>query len=299
MAVGQVPELPEVETVRRGLSERGIGQVFAEAIVGHPGILEDCSVQDVAGLAGERLERCDRHGKYLLLRMAGLSRRTLVVHLGMSGQLTFRRADEQVVPGTVRMPSGYVKSLGPPVVDAHVHLILRCVGGGEFLFRDPRRFGRILLLEGWDTACHARLERLGPDAISLTARQLAGLLAQAGRRDVKTVLLDQSVVAGIGNIYADEACFLARIRPDRSMGSLDSKARLSLARAALAVLDQGIRMAGTTFRDFVDVDGAHGGNAEKLQVYARGGLPCLRCGEVLSKAVVATRGTVWCERCQR
>lgn len=294
-----MPELPEVETVRRGLAERGVGQVITKAVVGHPGILEDCTAQDLSSLAGYRLERCDRHGKYLLLRMAGKSSLTLVVHLGMSGQLTFRRSDESTVEGTVRMPSGYVKTLGPPVSDKHVHLALHCRGGGEFLFRDPRRFGRILLLDGWETARHPRLERLGPDAISLSARELSARLAQGGHRDVKTVLLDQSVVAGVGNIYADEACFKARIRPDRSMETLDAKSRNALARAVLAVLEQGIRLSGTTFRDFVDLDGAQGGNAERLKVYARGGLACLRCGRELAKGVVATRGTVWCERCQR
>lgn len=293
-----MPELPEVETVRRGLTERGVGQVIAKAVVGHPGILEDCTAQDLSSLAGFRMERCDRHGKYLLLRMAGKTPLTLVVHLGMSGQLTFRRADESTVEGTMRMPSGYVKTLGPPVADKHVHLTLHCRGGGEFLFRDPRRFGRILLLDGWESARHPRLERLGPDAISLTARELSVRLAQGGRRDVKAVLLDQSVVAGVGNIYADEACFKARIRPDRAAGSLDAKSRNALARAVLAVLEQGIRLSGTTFRDFVDLDGAQGGNAEKLAVYARGGQPCLRCGRELAKGVVATRGTVWCGHCQ-
>ncbi|HNY32500.1 MAG TPA: bifunctional DNA-formamidopyrimidine glycosylase/DNA-(apurinic or apyrimidinic site) lyase [Fibrobacteria bacterium] len=295
-----MPELPEVETVRRGLAARGVGQVFAQATVGHPGILEDCTPLDLATLQGDRLERCDRHGKYLLLRLRGNSRdRTLVVHLGMSGQFTFRHAHEDVVEGTRRMPSGYVKTLGPPPVDAHTHLVLRCRDGGEFLFRDPRRFGRILLLDGWETATHPRLERLGPDAVSLDAASLSGRLAHGGRRDVKSVLLDQSVVAGIGNIYADEACFAARIRPDRAMESLSARSRMALAQAVIAVLEQGIQMAGTTFRDFVDVDGAQGGNAERLQVYARGGAPCLRCGKALHKAVVATRGTVWCPRCQR
>lgn len=293
-----MPELPEVETVRRGLTERGVGQVIARVVVGHPGILEDCTAQDLSSLAGYRLERCDRHGKYLLLRMSGTVPRTLVVHLGMSGQLTFRRADESTLEGTVRMPSGYVKTLGPPRTDKHVHLTLHCRGGGEFLFRDPRRFGRILLLEGWETARHPRLERLGPDANSLTARELSQRLAQCGHREVKTVLLDQSVVAGVGNIYADEACFKARIRPDRRMETLEAKSRTALARAVLAVLEQGIRLSGTTFRDFVDLEGAQGGNAERLKVYARGGKPCLRCGRELVKAVVATRGTVWCERCQ-
>jgi formamidopyrimidine-DNA glycosylase len=295
-----MPELPEVETVRRGLSGRAVGRVVARVRVGHPGILEDCDRSDLDTLAGSVLERFDRHGKYLLVRLGPRRRRTLVVHLGMSGQFVFQAPGESVVEGTVRMPSGYVKTRGPHPVDQHTHLVLDCADGGRFLFRDPRRFGRILLLEGWEEADHPRLRRLGPDALGMDPAVLAARLADGcGSRVAKVVLLDQSVVAGVGNIYADEACFEAGIRPTAVLRGLSRPRRHRLAEAVLEALDRGVRNSGTTFRDFVSSDGEPGRNAEDLRVYGRGGLPCLRCGSPLVESVVATRGTVHCPRCQR
>lgn len=292
-----MPELPEVETVRRGLQERALGQVVAQVEVGHRGILEDCSPEDLRRLEGCTLDGCDRLGKYLLLRWSGAPRPTLVVHLGMSGQLTFRRADEEVVSGMVRLVSGYRKSLGPPPLDRHVHLRIAFRSGGEMVFRDPRRFGRVLWL-AQEASTHPRLERLGPDAMSFSPRTLARRLQRDSTRDLKTALLDQSLLAGVGNIYADEALHRAELSPHREMSGLTEGERGRLARAVLAVLKQGIEASGTTFRDFVDLEGHRGSNAEKLRVYGRGGLPCLRCGGSLLKETVAGRGTVWCPSCQ-
>jgi len=296
-----MPELPEVETVRRGLSSRALGEVVSGWTVFHPGILEDCRAEDLEGIGSSRLERVDRLGKYLLLRLtAAAGRRTIVVHLGMSGQFTFHAPGEDFVDGFVRLPSGYLKSRGPHRRDAHTHLVADCVSGGQFLYRDPRRFGRILLFDGWGDSGHPRLERLGPDAVSVDASGLSRLLAaRGGARSIKAVLLDQTVVAGVGNIYADEACFEAGIRPDAVSSSLSKVRRDRLASAILAVLDRGIRNAGTTFRDFVGADGVAGTNAEDLRVYARAGRHCLRCGSTLLGSLVATRSTVHCPRCQR
>jgi len=296
-----MPELPVVETVRRGLSRRAVGEVVSGWAVFHSGILEDCRAEDLEGLGPSRLERVDRLGKYLLLRLSSATGpTTIVVHLGMSGQFTFRAAGEEFVDGFVRLPSGYLKSRGPHRRDAHTHLVADCASGGQFLYRDPRRFGRILLFGGWGSTGHPRLERLGPDAVSLDVPGLSLRLAdRSGVRCVKAVLLDQTVVAGVGNIYADEACFEAGIRPDATSGTLSKPRRDRLATAVLAALERGIRNAGTTFRDFLGADGVAGTNSEDLRVYARAGLPCLRCGTVLRGSVVAARGTVHCPRCQR
>ena len=296
-----MPELPEVETVRRGLAERSAGSVVRECRFGHPGILEESPAAVEGRLVGARIERFDRIGKYLLARFSRDGERgTLVFHLGMSGQLLFQAPGEAVVEGTVRTVSGYVKTLGPHVPDRHTHLVLECRGGGRFLFRDPRRFGRILLLRGWEDAGHPRLDRLGPDALSLDADALAARLrGRGGSRIAKVVLLDQAVVAGVGNIYADEACFEAGIAPDARIADLSGPRLSRLARAVASVLERGVRNAGTTFRDFVGSDGERGGNAEQLMVYGRGGEPCRRCGAVLRSARLAGRGTVFCPKCQR
>ncbi len=296
-----MPELPEVETVRSGLAERLPGESIRRVRVGHPGILEDCRAEHLQALEGWRFGAVRRRGKYLLLELVGGDGpATLVVHLGMTGQLTWRAAGQVTTDRFRRLASGYRKSVGPHSVDAHTHLVVECASGGELLFRDPRRFGRVLLVpgDGFDGNC-PRLGRLGPDAWRLDHGILARRLTEgAGRRTVKAVLLDQGVVAGIGNIYADEACFEAGIRPDRILAGL-SVARLArLAVAVDRVLEKGVRNAGTSFRDFVGADGNEGSNQEDLQVYARGGEPCRRCDRILREAVLAQRTTVWCPRCQ-
>jgi len=295
-----MPELPEVETVRRGLERRALGEVVVGWGVRHSGVLEDCTAEDLSALGPSRLERFERLGKYLLIRMSCTSgERTLVVHLGMSGQFTFRASGEGLVEGFVRLASGYRKSLGPHAVDAHTHVVLDCASGGRFLYRDPRRFGRLLLVRGWGNSGHPRLDRLGPDALSLDAAGLSRIFAlRSGARSVKALLLDQSVVAGVGNIYADEACFDAGIRPSVRSGRLSRIRRETLAACVLEALGRGIRNSGTTFRDFVGADGIEGANAEDLRVYGRAGLPCVRCGTELRASVVAARGTVHCPKCQ-
>jgi formamidopyrimidine-DNA glycosylase len=295
-----MPELPEVETVRRGLAERIVGELVGSVDLRHGSITEDCTRDDLDGLAGFRFESVDRRGKYLLLRLRrDQAKTTLVVHLGMTGQLTWRAKGSTVTDRFRKLVSGYRKSEGPHSIDAHTHLVVGCASGGELLFRDPRRFGRILLFACWDDGICSRLERLGPDAWRLDHRVLASRLKErAGRRAVKAVLLDQGVAAGIGNIYADEACFRAGIRPDRILSGLSAKRIEGLARAVDEVLEKGVRNAGTSFRDFVGADGSEGANQEDLKVYGRGGAPCTVCGTTLRSATVVQRTTVWCPECQ-
>jgi len=294
-----MPELPEVETVRRGLHAKLPDEIVASVEVRHPSILEDCDAADLADLLGFRVASVDRRAKYLLVRLeSGAKRRTLVVHLGMTGQLTWKAVDQEVVDKFRRLVSGYRKSTGPHSIDAHTHLVVSTRSGGMLLFRDPRRFGRILLLEGPDENC-PRLARLGPDAWRLDCAKLASILRErAGRRCAKAVLLDQSVVAGIGNIYADEACFLAGIRPDKPLSRLSGTRLSRLARSIDAVLEKGVLNAGTSFRDFVGSDGEEGANQEDLAVYGRAGEPCVACGRILHTATLAQRTTVWCPKCQ-
>lgn len=295
-----MPELPEVETVRRGLSQRIVGETVASVEVRHAGILEDCRGADLEGLASFRIHSVDRKAKYLLLRLRSpAGSKTLVVHLGMTGQLTWRAKGETVTDQFRRLVSGYAKSVDPHRVDGHTHLVAICESGGELLFRDPRRFGRVLLLDGDRDENCPRLAKLGPDAWRLDAAVLGDRLrAFAGRRSVKSVLLDQTVVAGIGNIYADEACFAAKVRPDRNLADLSPARMARLARAIDAVLEKGVQNAGTSFRDFVASDGTQGRNQEDLRVYGRKGLECLDCGGALRGATVAQRTTVWCQNCQ-
>jgi formamidopyrimidine-DNA glycosylase len=297
-----MPELPEVETIRRRLQPVMEGARLRSVVLGLPRMLEVGTLDDLQDLVGCTVGPLERHGKYLLVpwwRNAQLHR-ILVVHLGMTGQLTWHPAGATAVEHFRRLPSGYVKALGPHPVDKHTHLLLDFEGDHRLLFRDPRTFGKLLLLAPSERSTSPRLVRMGPDALGLPlAEFVERFLRLRGKRSVKAVLLDQGVLAGVGNIYADEACFTARIAPAAKAEALSRASVTRLAKAVDEALERGLANAGTTFRDFVHPDGTTGGNLEDLRVYARGGEPCLECGTTLRKGVVAQRGTVWCPRCQR
>jgi len=295
-----MPELPEVETVRRRLEPSLTGAVVRSVHLGLPRLLEGARTSDLEELVGLECGRLERRGKYLLIHFA-LSRRekVLVVHLGMSGQLSWQAGGADVVDKFRRLPSGLMTPLGPHSVDRHTHFRVGFQGGGQLLFRDPRTFGRLLIAAPEELEGVARIARLGPDALGVSEEEFLKRWKDfAGARCVKAVLLDQGFLAGVGNIYADEACHEAGIRPQAKSSGLTRARRVALARAVQSALDRGIANCGTTFRDFVHPDGTGGSNQEDLRVYARGGQPCLQCGTTLRKAVVATRGTVWCPRCQ-
>lgn len=295
-----MPELPEVETIRRRLVPSLEGRKVRETILTLPRMLEGASPEDLDTLQGLALHRIDRHGKYLLVRFGeGARERVLVVHLGMSGQLTWKAADAPVDVKYRRLPSGLMKPEGAHPVDRHTHLRIVFQDGGELMFRDPRTFGRLLLVRPGDLESSPRIARLGPDALGVTTEEFKERWkAYRGVRSVKAILLDQGFLAGVGNIYADEACFEAGIRPGARSFPLASSRVAILAEAVQSALERGLANCGTTFRDFVHPDGSKGGNQEDLRVYARGCQPCLNCGTTLKKAVVATRGTVFCPRCQ-
>lgn len=295
-----MPELPEVETVRRRLEPALLGGRVLSLHLGLARLLEGAEPSDLALLEGSVCQALERRGKYLVLRFAGpLREHTLVVHLGMSGQLTWNAPDEAPIDRFRRLPSGLMAPLGPHTPDRHTHFRMVFQGGGQLLFRDPRTFGRLLLSPAESLWELPRMARLGPDALGVPRSQfLERWDAHMGGRAVKAVLLDQGFLAGVGNIYADEACHEAGIRPQAKSSSLSRPRRVRLADAVQEALERGVRNCGTTFRDFVHPDGSEGGNQEDLRVYARGGKPCLSCGSTLRKGIVATRGTVWCPRCQ-
>jgi formamidopyrimidine-DNA glycosylase len=274
-----VPELPEVETVRRRLAPVLEGATIARAEIADPRLTRPVDPGLVAdALVGERIAAVERRGKYLLWRLE--SGRTLVVHLRMTGSL--RHA-----------PDGEL----PP--DTHRRATLGLDTGAEIGYRDVRRFGTWELLD----ADHVRpylAARLGPEPLapSFTAARLARILA--GRRaPVKAVLLDQRRIAGIGNIYADEALWRARIHPRRPGGDLDGTEVARLHRAIRAALRRGVELQGSTLRDYVTPDGDGGGMQHEFHVYGRLGEPCDRCGRPIERIVVAGRGTWLCPRCQR
>ena len=291
-----MPELPEVETIRAQLGPRLAGRSITEA-GSHP----SAKFADAVEAVGCGIGAVGRRGKYLIIRLhdddhngsepgraraedAGPARAgaegaglELVVHLGMTGRL----------------------AVGDDADRGHPHLRAwwRLDDGSLFTFHDVRRFGRVHVVAAGRYETIATLSRLGPEPFSeqFTGRSLWHAVG-ASRRCIKTQLLSQRPVAGVGNIYADEALWLARINP--SVRRLSRPRSDDLAEAIRTALASGLRNGGTTLRDYVTVDGGQGRNQHHLRCYGRAGEPCERCGTELRKRVIDARGTTWCPLCQ-
>ncbi|MDI3339731.1 MAG: bifunctional DNA-formamidopyrimidine glycosylase/DNA-(apurinic or apyrimidinic site) lyase [Sphaerobacter sp.] len=273
-----MPELPEVENVRRSLMWAVAGATIAAVRLGaFTGCIAAPSPAEFAArVTGRRIVELRRRGKYLLLALD--SGETIAVHLRMTGELTVTWPDASA--------------------GRHHHLTLALADGREIRFSDTRKFGRLRLLTPAELAALDRA--LGPEPLDerLTPDRFAAMLA-ARSRAVKPLLLDQSFLAGIGNIYADEALFLAQLHPLRPANSFSPSEAARLLEAIRAVLRGAIARGGTTLRDYRDGLGRPGSNQHYLQIYhLDAGDPCPRCGEPIARLVVGQRGTRFCPRCQ-
>ena len=268
-----------MESVRRRLAPSLEGRTIAQAVIRDPRVTRPLDPDEVAReLQGERISVLDRRGKYLIVRL--VSGRALLIHLRMTGSLRHARGGE--------LPE-----------DPHQRAVVRLDDGSDVAYRDVRRFGTWLLLEPdeIDAYLDARVGR-EPLAESYRTTHLAEQLA--GRRaPLKAVLLDQRTVAGIGNIYADEALWRARLHPLTPSQALGARDVSALYRGIRGALRAGLRRQGSTLRDYRLPDGEPGGAQAEFKVYGRGGEPCDRCGTLIDKIRVAGRGTWYCPTCQR
>ncbi len=297
-----MPELPEVETIVNDLRPQLVGRRFESLHLTRDPAIRARLVRYpsantfIRRLRGRTIKAVERRGKYIVMPLdpAAGGRNTLhanrdvngpdervIVHLGMTGHLRVWEPEEA------------------PVKHTHFRALLD--SGLELRYDDPRQFGR-LLVGSMDELIAARAfpARLGPEPIhgDLTEAEFERLI-RARRRPVKSALLDQSFLAGVGNIYADEACFRAGIRPSRWTHRLTVRERRALYEAIQHVLENSIAARGSSIINYVDGFGLRGGNQEKLLVYGRSGEPCLRCGTPLQGTRLAGRGTVYCRKCQR
>jgi formamidopyrimidine-DNA glycosylase len=293
----RMPELPEVETIVRMLTPNVEGKRVEAAELKLGRMLLGSDPANFAGrLAGQSVLKIIRRGKYIVFE---LDRISLVVHLGMTGQLTFSPAAYNENRDFIRTVTGMQKAKGVHPVDKHTHLILHLKGGERVLFRDPRTFGKIFLIDGKAWADHPRLRILGEEPLTLRVKPfLKRNFPESSARSIKALLLDQSFLAGVGNIYADEALFRSGINPAMAVRDVGETRRIRLLEAVKEVLRKGIKNSGTTFSDYRKPDGSEGSNFERLQVYGRGGQPCRVCRTTLIKSLVAQRGTVHCPKCQ-
>ena len=272
-----MPELPEVETVRVGIAGVLEGARVTDVTIADPRLVRPFDPELVAAeLRGERVEGVERRGKYLIVRFE--SGRVLLIHLRMTG--SFR-----------------VAASGSLADDPHRRAVLRLDNGSDVAYRDVRRFGTWELLEPGDLAPYLA-RRLGPEPLGRLSSQRLGDRLRGRRTSLKAALLDQRTVAGLGNIYVDEALWYARLAPLRRAESLDSDELKRLHRAIRRALRLGIERQGASLRDYAQPDGESGGMQHEFRVYGREGEPCDRCGTPVAKTRVAGRGTHYCPRCQ-
>ncbi|MGD0166260.1 MAG: bifunctional DNA-formamidopyrimidine glycosylase/DNA-(apurinic or apyrimidinic site) lyase [Gaiellaceae bacterium] len=273
-----MPELPEVESIRRSLEPLIAGRRIVRAEILDPRLVQPEPASAIAGrLAGERIATLGRRGKYLIVGME--SGRSLVVHLRMTGSL--RRLET-----------------GSPA-DSYRRAWLELDDGSRLDYRDVRRFGTWRLLEAGELESYLA-DRLGLEPLepAFTPEALAERLRRR-RAPVKAALLDQRTVAGLGNIYVDEALWRARLHPARPAGSLGKSSLTRLHESIREVLEIGIARQGATLRDYSLPDGESGSMQREFRVYGRDGEPCERCGTAIAKTRIGGRGTWFCPRCQR
>jgi formamidopyrimidine-DNA glycosylase len=272
-----MPELPEVETTRRGVEPHVQGKRIREVIVRHRGLRLPVS-DTLDSITGARIGEVRRRSKYLIFDLG--KQGSLLVHLGMSGSLRLR----------------------PPSEDfkKHDHVALTLESGQQLRFHDPRRFGIFLHLPEGDPMTHPLLKDLGPEPLEDDFSVETLVRAFAGKRiAIKVALMDAKVVVGVGNIYASESLFRAGIKPATPANKVTKPRLRKLVAAIRAVLTESIEQGGTTLRDFLNSDGEPGYFAQRLFVYERKGEPCLVCGTPIKHAVMGQRSTYWCPKCQK
>jgi formamidopyrimidine-DNA glycosylase len=277
-----MPELPEVESLRQILKRSAVGRTVVSTRIGRLPLRRKTTANFGARIRGERIEDIGRRAKYLIVDLTGDY--VVLIHLGMSGSLTYRDRD-------------FASSEFDP---RHDHVEFRLDNGSRLVFNDPRRFGIVRLVKRSALSMLPELKGLGPEPLS--AEFNAAYLADKvrGRKAaIKNLIMDQKVVAGVGNIYASEVLYRAGVRPSRRAGRMKSDEIQRVAHFIPMVLRAAIDGRGTTFRNYRDSEGRPGTFADRLQVYGREGEKCYRCSNLIKNVVIGQRASFYCPNCQR
>ncbi|WP_418792094.1 DNA-formamidopyrimidine glycosylase [Phosphitispora sp. TUW77] len=274
-----MPELPEVETIRRSLEHKIKGKIFTGVDIYLEKILKGIDPGEFdEKLKGKKITGISRRGKYLIIQLAGGL--VIVVHLRMTGQLLYCSAEQE-------------KS-------KYTHMIFHLSDQGELRFVDQRQFGKVQFLPAKDLENHSSLKNLGVEPLSDEFTRGFFMKGLKNRRvKIKPLLLEQEFIAGIGNIYADEALFRAKVNPEKVASNLSSREASKLFIAIKEVLEEGIENKGTSIKDYIDGDGNQGNNQNNLRVYGREGQPCIKCGTEIQRVVIRGRSSHFCPKCQK
>ena len=277
-----MPELPEVESLRRILARSAVGRTVVTASVKEARLRRMVAPDLAIAIAGRRIEAIGRRAKYLMIEMSG--DRLMMVHLGMSGSLTHRRVDFDSASFDPR----------------HDHVEFALDDGSRLVYNDPRRFGLLKLVARTEVESIAELKGLGPEPF---AKEFNGeylwRVSRGRTAAVKNLLMDQRIVAGVGNIYASEILFRAQVRPSRRAGRVTRAEFARIATITADVLREAIGSRGTTFRSYRDSQGQPGRFASKLRVYDREAQSCVECATPIRAIVIGQRSSFYCPRCQK
>ncbi len=285
-----MPELPEVETIRQDLRKKILHIPIDKVEVRRASMVKGDVLHFQNTLQGNEISEIARVGKLLLFELKHGGH--VAVHLKMTGQLLYRFGGKLIAGGHTFPP------VHAELPNKHSHVIITFHNGSVLFFNDMRLFGYMDIVS--DEARERVYKGYGPEPLDkeFTPAYLFSILKKRSI-SVKGVLLNQTLIAGIGNIYADETCFLAGVRPGRKASSVTKKESERLVASAKKIMAKAIKERGTTFNDYRDPEGRKGNFVQFLKVYGRGGKPCTACGKVLIKTVVAGRGTVYCKTCQK
>lgn len=293
-----MPELPEVETIRRGLQEVLPGQRISSFEVRLPKVFQYEGADGMASIVGASVTGVGRRGKTLLFGLS--TEMTLIIHLKMTGQLIYRGADRG--KGTVVLAGGHPSAdmvAAMPV--KHTHATFTFQSGDNLFFNDMRQFGYIRLVPSEELDELPFMKSYGPEPLdkAFTFEEFNTRLRRRPRAKLKPLLLDQTFLAGLGNIYVDESLNLARLHPLKTTGSLNAVQRKTLYEAIINVLEAALKYGGTSDNTYVTIQGGKGDYLQHARVYHRTGLSCRECGTLIQRMVVAGRGTHYCPHCQR
>ena len=295
-----MPELPEVEITRRKIESYLVDRSISRLVTGPPSYFFLSSPTALKRkLRGARFTALKRHGKYLLAYLD--SERALLLHLGMTGQLFVEYgAGIAFLSTTARSALSVPAQKRHRKRDKHTHLVFEFKDDGpRVFFRDVRKFGKVGLIA---PARDSRINKLGPDALTTPHRTLmVSMVDKLGKRrsPIKSALLDQSVLAGVGNIYADEALFMVGIRPGRRASSLTDREVAALIKAVRRVMRRSIKTGGSSISDYIQPDGSQGRYQDERKVYARQGQPCRKCDAKIRRVIIGARSSHYCPNCQK
>jgi len=292
-----MPELPEVETIRQDLVKKILNKKIAHVEVVRDKAVGEMGKKFVQALVGNSITAIHRRGK-LLIAILKNSKDSLLIHLRMTGQLIYEKEVKnkvEIVAGGHKMSEKDIENLP----NKSTQVVIVFADGAQLFFNDQRRFGYMKLASPETVA--AALKKYGPEPLTkdFTEEHLKKIFTARQNTTVKAVLLNQELIAGLGNIYVDEVCFCAGVRPQRRVKTVTASERKKIFNCIPKILKEAIRHRGTTFRNFLDSSGREGNYTTFLRVYDRDGEPCRRCQTLIQKTNAAGRGTHFCPKCQK